>query len=54
MLGFKLTIQLKEGLQHTIDYFTDTVWDGVLDLKPERSHKYFSNIYFSKVKQKET
>ena len=25
MLGWEPTIQLKEGLQHTIDYFADTV-----------------------------
>ena len=51
MLGFEPTIQLNEGLQHTIDYFSDTVLDDVIDFKLERNHKYFSNNYSSKAKQ---
>ena len=51
MLGWEPTIQLKEGLQHTIDYFSDTVSDNVIDFKLERNHKYFSNNYSSKAKQ---
>ena len=54
MLGFEPTIQLNEGLQYTIDYFSDTVSDAVFDFKPERSHKYFANNYYKKAEQKET
>ena len=53
MLGWEPTIQLNEGLQHTIDYFTDTVSDAVFDFKPERNHKYLANNYYKKAGQKE-
>ena len=52
MLGWEPTIQLKEGLQHTTDYFADTISDGMFDFKPERSHKYFAKNYYKKAGQK--
>ncbi len=53
MLGWEPTIQLNEGLHHTIDYFANTVSDAVFDFKPERSHKYLANNYYKKAGQKE-
>lgn len=41
LLGWKPTIELNEGLVHTINYFTQSSSLLILDKKPERSKKYF-------------
>jgi UDP-glucuronate decarboxylase len=41
ILGWKPSIELEEGLTHTINYFSDIPSSQNLDAKPERIEKYF-------------
>ena len=41
LLGWKPTVELEEGLTHTINYFSDIPSLQDLDIKPERIEKYF-------------
>ena len=45
MLGWEPVIQLHEGLQNTIRYFSKEVSYDAFDAKPERSNKYFTTNY---------
>ena len=42
ILGWKPTVELEEGLTHTINYFSDIPYSQSLDTKPERIKKYFT------------
>ena len=41
ILGWEPTIELEEGLTHTINYFSEISSSQNLDVKPERFEKYF-------------
>ena len=41
ILGWKPTVELKEGLTHTINYFSDLPSSTTYEDKPERIEKYF-------------
>ena len=41
ILGWEPTVELKQGLTHTINYFSDIPSSHELDTKPERIEKYF-------------
>ena len=41
ILGWEPTVELEEGLTHTINYFSDIPSLQDLDIKPERIEKYF-------------
>ena len=41
ILGWKPTVELEEGLTHTINYFSEIPSSQALDTKPERIEKYF-------------
>ena len=41
ILGWKPSIELEEGLTHTINYFSDIPSSQSVDTKPERIEKYF-------------
>jgi len=41
ILGWEPSIELEEGLTHTINYFSDVPSSHDLDTKPERTKKYF-------------
>ena len=41
ILGWEPSIELEEGLTHTINYFSDIPSSQNLDAKPERIEKYF-------------
>ena len=42
ILGWEPTVELEEGLTHTINYFSDIPSSQDLDTKPERIEKYFT------------
>ena len=44
MLGWKPTVELDEGLVHTINYFSQNRSLLILDKKLERSQKYFKKL----------
>ena len=41
ILGWEPSIELEEGLTHTINYFSDILDSQIMDNKPERIEKYF-------------
>ena len=42
ILGWKPTVELEEGLTHTINYFSDIPSSTTYEEKPERIEKYFT------------
>ena len=44
ILEWKPTVELEEGLTHTINYFSDIPYSQSVDTKPERIEKYFTKL----------
>lgn len=53
VLGWEPLIQLNEGLQHTIRYFTHKILERENNIETERNRKHLNKNYFMKDGQKE-